>query len=81
MPRKWKGRDYEWLVHNLQAHRIYQKWASIFAIIQAVGLLDAGYLLGVSPVGRCVKSDRSLTNICEEVVVVVLRVFLCPTDS
>ena len=37
--------------------------------------------LGVSPVGRCVKSDKSLTNICEEVIVVVLRVFLCPTDS
>ena len=62
-------------MHNLQAYRIYQKWACIFAIIQAVGLLDAGYLLGDSPVDRCVKSDKSLTNICEEVVVVVLRGF------
>ena len=62
-------------MHNLQAYRIYHKWACIFAIIQAVGLLDAGYLLGDSPVDRCVKSDKSLTNICEEVVVVVLRGF------
>ena len=69
-------------MHNLQAHRIYQKSACIFAIIQAVGLIDAGYLLGVSPVGRCVKSENSLTNIREEVVVFVLRFFfLCPSDS